>query len=57
MRRLHLLSLVLAALLLGCAARPVVPPASHPDFDTWWDYGDPAATQIRFEQLLSAISP
>jgi tetratricopeptide (TPR) repeat protein len=30
---------------------------SWPAFDDWWDYGDPAATEVRFRELLAREPP
>ncbi|MHC5021475.1 MAG: tetratricopeptide repeat protein [Planctomycetota bacterium] len=72
MRHLHPL-LVGCGLLLGCAAGEPSAPKAEADgaaaeaatptlaeFDTLWNYGDPAATRAKFEALLdqaSAASP
>jgi tetratricopeptide (TPR) repeat protein len=56
--------LVAVALLAACAP---IPPSStgdpsvadlpaQPDFDAWWDYGDPAATRARFVELEPAAA-
>lgn len=55
MRRLRFLPFSLVLLIFGCAPPPPAQPDPHPDFDAWWDYDDPAATQLRFEQLRDSM--
>jgi tetratricopeptide (TPR) repeat protein len=52
---LHLpLVLLLAALLAGAKGADTMPPsATLPNFDVYWNYDDPAATEAKFRNLLS----
>jgi tetratricopeptide (TPR) repeat protein len=55
-------AVLLLGLLSGCAGTTASSPDQEatvskalPDFDSWWDYGDPAATQARFETLRAGL--
>jgi len=43
----------LVFLLAACQSDPF---DNIPDFDSWWDYGDPAGTELRFRQFLQQDS-
>lgn len=42
-------------LAAGCAKGAPMAAAAVPDFDAWWDYGNPGATRARFEDLLAQL--
>jgi tetratricopeptide (TPR) repeat protein len=50
MRRILIFLVIL--LLAGCAADTEKTTSTLPDFDAWWDYDDPVATEAKFTELL-----
>jgi tetratricopeptide (TPR) repeat protein len=58
-RRLFLMS-ILALILGGCHVRPdrhdTSPTQPLPDFDSQWDYSDPAGTESVFREILAATA-
>jgi tetratricopeptide (TPR) repeat protein len=52
MKRIAVILLIL--MLTGCASekKTDMEIRSLPDFDSWWDYNDPAGTEAKFRELL-----